>query len=110
MGSEARTIYAEPGRAEMASEHSRTTTDHDEIRKWAEERGGRPATVKGTERGGEQAGILRINFPGSEADDSLEDIGWDSFFKKFEESKLAFVYQDETAEGQESRFGKFVRR
>ena len=95
----------------MASEHSsRTTTDHDEIRKWAEERGGHPATVKGTERGDEHAGILRINFPGSEADDSLEDIGWDTFFKKFEQSNLAFVYQDETAEGEENRFGKFVRR
>lgn len=94
----------------MATEHSHTTTDHDEIRQWAEERGGRPATVKGTERGDEHAGILRINFPGSAADDSLEDIDWDSFFSKFEEAQLAFVYQDETAEGGESRFGKFIRR
>ena len=30
----------------MAS--SKTTTDHDEIRRWAEERGGRPAHVKDT--------------------------------------------------------------
>lgn len=94
----------------MATEHSHTTTDHEEIRRWAEERGGRPVTVKGTERGDEHAGILRINFPGSSADDSLEDIDWDTFFSKFEASKLAFVYQDETAEGEESRFGKFVRR
>ena len=27
---------------------SKITTDHDEIRKWAEERGGRPATVRST--------------------------------------------------------------
>ena len=94
----------------MATEHSHTTTDHEEIRRWAEERGGRPATVKGTEHGKEKAGILRINFPGSEADEALEDIDWDTFFEKFEKSKLAFVYQDETAEGQESRFGKFVSR
>lgn len=94
----------------MATEHSHTTIDHDEIRQWAEEKGGRPATVKNTERGGEHAGILRINFPGSSADDSLEDIDWDTFFNKFEESRLAFVYEDETAEGAESRFGKFVRR
>lgn len=92
------------------AQHSQTTTDHDEIRRWAEERGGRPATVKGTERGGDEAGILRIDFPGSPADESLEDIDWDTFFSKFEEAQLAFVYQDETAEGQESRFGKFVRR
>lgn len=62
----------------MATEHSHTTIDHDEIRQWAEEKGGRPATVKNTERGGEHAGILRINFPGSSADDSLEDIDWDT--------------------------------
>ena len=94
----------------MAAQESHTTTDHEEIKRWAEERGGRPATVKGTERGNQEAGILRINFPGSSADDSLEDIDWDTFFNKFEESSLAFVYQDETADGQESRFGKFVRR
>lgn len=54
-----------------ATEHSHTTTDHEEIRRWAEERGGRPASVKGTEHGREKAGILRINFPGSEADEAL---------------------------------------
>ena len=94
----------------MAAQSSHTTTDHEEIRRWVEERGGHPATVKGTEHGDQEAGILRINFPGSPADDSLEDIDWDTFFSKFEESKLAFIYQDETADGQESRFGKFVRR
>src|SRR5581483_10832837 len=29
-------------------EMTRTTTDHNEIRKWAEDRGARPARVKGT--------------------------------------------------------------
>lgn len=94
----------------MGTGHSHTTTDHEEIRRWAEERGGHPATVKGTERGGDGAGILRINFPGSPADESLDDIGWDTFFQKFEEARLAMVYQEETAEGRESRFAKFVRR
>lgn len=93
----------------MAAGHTRTTTDHEEIRRWVEERGGHPASVKGAERGGE-AGILRINFPGTPADEALEEIDWDSFFAKFEESKLAFVYQEEKAEGDQSRFGKFVRR
>ena len=30
---------------------AKVTTDHKEIRKWVEERGGHPARVKGTERG-----------------------------------------------------------
>jgi hypothetical protein len=92
----------------MAGE-SHTTTDHDEIRRWVEERGGRPATVAGTERG-DTAGVLRIDFPGVGAEDSLEEIGWDEFFKKFDDAKLAFVYQDKKADGEESRFSKFVSR
>jgi len=88
---------------------SKMTTDHDEIRRWAEERNGHPATVKRTEKGGEP-GILRIDFPGYSGEQSLEEISWDDFFKKFEESDLAFVYQDKTATGRQSRFGKFVSR
>jgi hypothetical protein len=55
-------------------------------------------------------GVLRIDFPGVGAEDSLEEIGWDEFFKKFDDAKLAFVYQDKKADGEESRFSKFVSR
>jgi hypothetical protein len=90
---------------------SRTTTDHDEIRRWVEQRDGRPARVKGTERGGDDVGILRIDFPGVGAEqESLEPISWDEFFKEFDEKQLAFLYQERTADGQVSRFNKFVRR
>lgn len=92
----------------MAGE-SRTTTDHRAIQKWVEEREGHPATVKRTEKDGE-AGILRINFPGYSGEQTLEDIPWDEFFKKFDENKLAFLYQDKTRDGEDSRFFKFVRR
>lgn len=87
------------------------TTSHDEIRKWVEERGGTPARVdaKGHERGG---GILRIDFkdPDGEEDEALEHISWDEFFRTFDENELAFLHQDETSGGKESRFNKFVRR
>jgi hypothetical protein len=86
---------------------SATTIDHDEIRKWAEERDGRPSTVASTEENG-HAGILRIDFGPKEK--SLDEIGWDEFFRKFEESELAFLYQDRTKDGKISRFHKFVRR
>ncbi|GAA4312232.1 hypothetical protein [Compostibacter hankyongensis] len=87
---------------------SNVITDHEKIRKWVEEREGRPARVKGT-GGKHDAGLLRINFPGDE-DGKLEDISWDEFFKKFEEEDLAFLYQDETAGGKTSYFNKLVRR
>jgi hypothetical protein len=85
------------------------TTDHETIRKWTEERGGHPATVKATAQGAE-AGILRIDFPDYGGEEALEQIDWDDFFDKFEESKLAFLHQDKTDDGQTSRFCKFVSR
>ncbi len=90
-----------------SSSSSKTTTNHDEIRKWAEARGGKPATVKRTESNGE-AGVLRIDFPGYSGKDSLEEISWDEFFQKFDEKHLAFLYQDKTSGGEESRFFKLV--
>src|SRR3546814_14640485 len=41
------------------SASAKTTTDHDIIRQWAEERDGRPAAVRATHSSGD-AGILRI--------------------------------------------------
>jgi hypothetical protein len=88
------------------------TTDHDEIRRWAEQRNGRPARVPGT-GGDRDAGLLRIDFREGDpdpADDSLEEISWDEFFEKFEEKKLALLYQDQTATGKPSTFNKLVSR
>jgi hypothetical protein len=92
----------------MAGE-SKITTDHEEIRRWAEERGGKPARVKGTgERG--DPGLLRIDFPGYSGEESLIEISWEEFFKKFEENRLAFLYQETTKDGQISRFNKLISR
>lgn len=87
---------------------SDTTTDHDTIRKWVEDRGGRPTVVKATEDNGKGGGLLRIDF--REKDDALDEIEWDEFFRIFDENKLAFLYQDKTKDGKESRFSKFVER
>ena len=91
----------------MAGE-SRTTTDHDTIRKWAEERNGHPATVESTAEG-DEPGILRIEFEQGDSD-NLTEIDWDAFFEKFEEENLAFLYQEETSDGETSRFFKLVSR
>lgn len=88
---------------------AKTTTDHEQIKQWVEERGGRPARVKGTaEEGG--SGVLVIDYPGYSGTQTLETIRWDEFFKGFEENKLAFLYQHETKAGEESRFSKLVNR
>ena len=92
----------------MASETT-TTTDHDEIRRWVEEHDGTPASVRGTERG-EEAGVLRIDFPGGAGTDELEHISWDEWFEKFEAENLALLYQERKASGEDSTFFKLVSR
>lgn len=80
------------------------TTDHEEIRRWIEERKGTPSRVKDSREGG----ILRVDF--GEREENLEPIDWDDFFSVFEKSDLAFLHQDRTADGKLSRFNKFVSR
>lgn len=86
---------------------AKQTVDHDEIKRWAEARDGWPATVKGTADSDEEAGVLRIAFRN---DESLEQIEWEEFFEKFDEEGLAFLYQEQTADGGLSRFFKLVER
>lgn len=83
---------------------SSTTTNHDVIRKWIEQRKGRPAAVRTKGNGG----LLRIDF--GEKDEDLEEIDWDEFFEIFESSRLAFLHQEKTKDGMTSRFNKFVAR
>ena len=93
----------------MASK-TKTTTDHDEIRRWVEEHDGRPVTVRGTEKGGDDAGVLRIDFPGGAGGDQFEEISWDDWFAKFDDNDLAFLYQEQKASGEDSTFFKLVSR
>lgn len=77
------------------------TTDHDEIKAWAERHGGNPQLIDYPEAKADTPGI-RINFPGT-LDDILlsdshppKDISWEEFFKIFENEKLSFEYDKET--------------
>jgi hypothetical protein len=88
---------------------SQITTDHNQIRQWAEERNAKPACVRGT-GGKHDVGMLRLDFPGYTGEDKLEHISWEEWFQKFDERRLALVYQEETAGGQKSNFNKLVSR
>ena len=84
---------------------AKTTTDHNEIRRWVEERGVFPAGVKGTGDGNDP-GLLRIDYPGFSGEERLQKISWEEFFTKFDSENLAFLYQDEP----DSRFSKLIDR
>ena len=88
---------------------AKTTTNHDEIRRWVEARGGRPAVVAATAEE-QDSGILRIDYPERGDPNALRSISWEEFFEAFEANELAFLYQDEASGGDRSRFSKFVRR
>jgi hypothetical protein len=82
---------------------SKVTTNHDEIRRWVEDRGGFSARVKDTE-------LLRIDYPGFSGEERLEKISWEEFFRAFDEKRLAFLYQDKLESGETSRFSKLIDR
>ena len=92
-----------------AKTESKVTFDHDEIRRWAEERNAKPACVKGT-GGASDIGMIRLDFPGYSGEQSLEHIDWKEWFEKFDQNNLALVYQETTAGGQKSNFNKIVSR
>jgi hypothetical protein len=58
---------------------------HDVIRGWAEERGGRPARVRGSE-------VLRLAF--EKLPPNWETISWQEFFRTFDRSGQTFMYED----------------
>ena len=92
--------------AMMANER-KTTTNHEEIRRWVEERGGLPTAVKNT-LSGDAAGVLYINFPGADKRD-VDEISWEEFFKTFDRQNLAFEYE-ETPPDQPNHFCRLVSR
>jgi len=81
------------------------TRSHDVIQHWAEERGGRPATVPGTEHDG-RAGVLRIIFS-DEGNDRLQEISWDDWFRTFDERQLVLLFQETKRDGHQSNFFRF---
>lgn len=84
---------------------AKTTTDHEEIRHWAEGKGGKPAAVDRTHKKG-AVGIIRLMFPDNPQSEheALVEISWDDFFQEFEKRQLALVYDEE------SLFSKIIGR
>lgn len=80
---------------------SLATTHHEVIKQWAEERGGTPATVEGTEHG-DHLGVLRIDFGGD--DSKLRKVSWEEWFKTFDDRRLNFIYQEQRTDGSQSNF------
>lgn len=83
--------------------------DHEDIRRWAEERGAVPTCVRGTGRRGD-TGMIRLEFPRFGEEPKLQPINWDQWLEKFDQNELALLVQDETGRGEKSNFNKLVKR
>ena len=80
---------------------TKQTANRDEIRAWVEERGGTLVRVGGTGSEGDR-GLLRIDVAGG--GDALEESSWDERLEAFDEIDPAFLYQEQTGDGEPSRF------
>jgi hypothetical protein len=78
-----------------------STKDHDTIRRWAEERGGKPVRVRDT-------GVIELDFPGYSGGDRFEEIAWDDWFRVFDERNLELQYQETTKDGERSNFNRLT--
>lgn len=97
----ARWIHSTDEHAERPGQ-TLATQSHEVIQTWAEERGGRPATVPDTEHDG-RPGVLRMVFT-REGSDRLQEIDWEEWFRPFDERELVFVYQEMKKDGSQSNF------
>jgi len=95
--------------AARSSRAAHPLVDHDDIRRWAEQRGAVPTCVRGTGSRSD-TGMIRLEFPRYGEEPELQPIIWDEWFEKFEEKCLALMVQEETTSGQKSNFNKLVSR
>jgi hypothetical protein len=68
------------------------TIDHEEVREWIEEKGGKPVLIK-DDSGGFKDETLAIAF-GNEMQ-GAQVLGWTEFFDIFERQTLVFHYDDQ---------------
>lgn len=94
-------METEPEESRMVRE-GKVTTDPEVIQNWAISRSGYPAIGKRLQDT-EIVSELCINFTDTQSSSSIEPISWEEFFRKFQEKKLVFLYQDKNSAGEVSR-------
>ncbi len=90
----------------------KTTSDHAEIRKWAEKLGGRPAIIDHPVARADKLGI-RIEFPGETHEVLLTETrpaSWDEFFKVFEDQRLLLTFDDPPTGTDPTEWYRFEKR
>lgn len=84
----------------LQPQHSKFTKNHEAIKEWVEERGGKPIVEENEEI------TLLIDFDKKNKEKNY--VSWNDFFEDFDEEQLMFLYQDKTPEGETSYYYRFV--
>lgn len=82
------------------------TTDHQQIRRWAESAGGRPVQVHIAHT---EVTVPHLDFDGRSAGRNIQVIAWSDWFEMFDQAGLALLYE-QPADGSRSTFSKLVQR
>lgn len=91
----------------LRTARTRVTRDHKVIRRWAEQRGARPATMPGSEYDG-HLGALRLDFPGY-GGAVLRHVSWEEWFATFDARRLWFRFQEHRPDGSPSYVNRIER-
>jgi hypothetical protein len=90
------------------------TTNHQEIQKWAANRGALPALIDHPDGKADRTG-LRLNFPGTSDDELLpektknQSTSWEQFFHLFDEQNLMFVYDTDPKATDPTQWYSFIK-
>jgi hypothetical protein len=89
--------------------NTKITKDHRLIKEWVMARGGVPGRVEGTVSPADEEGTLDIKFP-EKTGKNVIPISWNEFFTEFEQSNLAFLFEEDHGDGLKSKFFKLIWR
>lgn len=87
---------------------TRITTNHDEIKHWAEDNAGIPVLLPEAQAEGNTSKIY-IDFLENGRNNEMKRIEWDEFFERFDKGNYALEYEDKIKNGVESRNFKFIK-
>lgn len=87
------------------------TTDHNEIRQWAEERRAIPVQIA-LNSTGKQLDTIKFRFPNQEdnVNQEYQEIDWDEFLAIFENYGLAMIYEDPSDNQADATYHRFDHR
>lgn len=90
--------------------NTRQMDNHDDIRAWAEARGGRPALPLSHPDSGGDEDMAMLAFAFDEPGEHVREISWTEWFTTFDANRLSLWAQDHGTDGGVSRYYKIVQR